>query len=266
MDIFQTHARIVADYENYIASFLNISDPVIRQHVEKNLKDGKLWPEPLIQFNPAFKMLELLLTRMRERTIRDAIYANLRFLVFDELHTYRGRQGADVAMLIRRIRSKCIQKVVSIGTSATMVSAGDVATQKDQVAKVATSLFGRKFSSAQIVNEILTRSLGEPPLLPTQDQLAQAISAEIKPEDTVERLKTHPVAIWLENRIALDTSDIELRRGKPQPLSQIIEILSADSSIDPNTCRKFLIALLQWISQVNQSLQDAGQRYILLPE
>jgi len=26
----------------------------------------------------------------------------LRYLVFDELHTYRGRQGADVAMLIRR--------------------------------------------------------------------------------------------------------------------------------------------------------------------
>ena len=28
----------------------------------------------------------------------------LRFLVFDELHTYRGRQGADVALLIRRCR------------------------------------------------------------------------------------------------------------------------------------------------------------------
>src|SRR5262249_8711417 len=28
----------------------------------------------------------------------------LRFLVFDELHTYRGRQGADVALLVRRVR------------------------------------------------------------------------------------------------------------------------------------------------------------------
>ena len=36
-------------------------------------------------------MLELLLTRLQERKIRDAIYNNLRFLVFDELHTYRGR-------------------------------------------------------------------------------------------------------------------------------------------------------------------------------
>src|SRR5207237_913805 len=42
-----------------------------------------------------YMMLELLLTRIREREVRDAIYANLSFLVFDELHTYRGRQGAD---------------------------------------------------------------------------------------------------------------------------------------------------------------------------
>ncbi len=49
------------------------------------------------------QMLELLLTRAQERGIRDAIYENLRYLVFDELHTYRGRQGSDIAMLIRRI-------------------------------------------------------------------------------------------------------------------------------------------------------------------
>jgi ATP-dependent helicase YprA (DUF1998 family) len=52
-----------------------------------------------------YMMLELLLTRLRERSIRDGIYQNLSFLVFDELHTYRGRQGADVAMLMRRIRA-----------------------------------------------------------------------------------------------------------------------------------------------------------------
>ena len=70
-----------------------------------------------------YMMLELLLTRTRERALRDAIYEHLRFLVFDELHTYRGRQGADVAMLIRRIRSRCSHDVLCIGTSATMVSA-----------------------------------------------------------------------------------------------------------------------------------------------
>ena len=40
-----------------------------------------------------YMMLELLLTRVRERSIGDGIYDNLRFSVFDELHTYHGRQG-----------------------------------------------------------------------------------------------------------------------------------------------------------------------------
>ena len=71
-----------------------------------------------------YMMLELLLTRVQERPIRDAIFENLRHLVFDELHTYRGRQGADVSMLIRRIQSQCKQSVCCIGTSATMVSVG----------------------------------------------------------------------------------------------------------------------------------------------
>jgi len=38
---------------------------------------------------------------VQERPIRDAIFEKLRYLVFDELHTYSGRQGADVSMLIQ---------------------------------------------------------------------------------------------------------------------------------------------------------------------
>lgn len=52
-----------------------------------------------------FMMLELLLTR--QNAIDQQVIANakgLRFLVLDELHTYRGRQGADVALLVRRVR------------------------------------------------------------------------------------------------------------------------------------------------------------------
>ena len=266
MNVFDTHARIIEDYKTYILSFVKIADPVIRDVVEHELGTGKLWPEPLLRFNPAFKlaggtkdypqslklhpdladifkgfrlyqhqvqaldlgtngkdfvvtsgtgsgksltyigtifnhllanpgspgvsavvvypmnalinsqteeflrykknyedatgkdfpitfgqytgqedenkraqmrehppqilltnymMLELLLTRERERPIRDGIYANLRHLVFDEMHTYRGRQGADVAMLIRRIRTQCANPVVCIGTSATMSISSD---------------------------------------------------------------------------------------------------------------------------------------------
>ena len=210
-------------------------------------------------------ILELLLTRMRERSIRDAIYKNLRFLVFDELHTYRGRQGTDVAMLIRRIRAKCLHEVVSIGTSATMVSTGDSATQRNEVAKVATTLFGRAFSPGQVINEKLTHSLSFKGSFPAKTELAASILAGIQTEAPVEQLKKHPIAIWLENRIALDDNQGELRRRKPQTVVQIVKSLSDDSGLYSEICQKFLVELLQWISIVNQRLQDAGERYTYLP-
>jgi ATP-dependent helicase YprA (DUF1998 family) len=48
-----------------------------------------------------YVMGELLLVRPEDQRFLDRAAGGLRFLVFDELHTYRGRQGADVAMLIR---------------------------------------------------------------------------------------------------------------------------------------------------------------------
>lgn len=43
-------------------------------------------------------MLELLMTRAGdEKHLRDCFLENLHYLVFDELHTYRGMQGSDVS-------------------------------------------------------------------------------------------------------------------------------------------------------------------------
>ncbi len=59
---------------------------------------------------------------MLSRTHEEKLVASpeLKFLVLDELHTYRGRQGADVAILIRKLRQRCGQNLLCIGTSATM--------------------------------------------------------------------------------------------------------------------------------------------------
>ena len=66
----------------------------------------------------------------------------LRFLVLDELHPYRGRQGADVAMLVRRVRERFNQDRVCIGTSATMASEGSAKDRTTAVANIAGRLFG----------------------------------------------------------------------------------------------------------------------------
>ena len=73
MNVFHTHSRIVEDYATYIRSFLNISDPAILAVVEGELEKGKLWPEPLLQFNPAFEMAGSVADHSRAGTLHHDI-------------------------------------------------------------------------------------------------------------------------------------------------------------------------------------------------
>jgi ATP-dependent helicase YprA (DUF1998 family) len=69
-------------------------------------------------------MLELVLTRPYERPLIHAA-RGLEFLVLDELHTYRGRQGADVSLLVRRVRDLLGTPTLQcVGTSATLAGPG----------------------------------------------------------------------------------------------------------------------------------------------
>ena len=54
-DIFDLHGAIVRDYRAYIESFVTITDDAIRKVVQASFDRGDLWPEPLLQLNPAFE-------------------------------------------------------------------------------------------------------------------------------------------------------------------------------------------------------------------
>jgi len=100
-----------------------------------------------------YVMLELLLTRFEDRTLfaRPDV---LRFLVLDEVHTYTGKRGADVAALIRRLKqhTHTVGKLRCIATSATVESAGDVSAA-EAVAGFAQKLFGEPFSPDEVITE-----------------------------------------------------------------------------------------------------------------
>jgi len=155
----------------------------IRQKIRTELPD-------IILTN--YMMLELILTRSKEVDLRNSIFSSLKYLVFDELHTYRGRQGSDVALLIRRIKSQCAKKIVCIGTSATMV-AGDttVKEQKQVVAEIASKLFGSKFEIDQVVNEYLQRNFTWKDKIPTKDELSSCLNKGFNETDPVEKLVTN---------------------------------------------------------------------------
>lgn len=55
LDVFELRRKLVEDYGEYATSFVNIADERIRRHVDEELREGLLWPEPLIQLNPAFE-------------------------------------------------------------------------------------------------------------------------------------------------------------------------------------------------------------------
>ena len=89
----------------------------------------------------------------------------LRFLVLDELHTYRGRQGADVALLVRRTREACeADELQHVGTSATLAAGGSVDAQRREVARVASLLFGAPVEPGDVIGETLGRATPEPNL------------------------------------------------------------------------------------------------------
>lgn len=406
MDIFEIHHQIVDDYANYIRSFVSISDAGLRERVEQHLNGGRLWPEPLLTFNPSFAkvgridelvasgvlaaplgdafrgyelfehqlkaiqlgaagndfvvtsgtgsgksltyiaaifdhlfragnpmpagvtavivyplnalvnsqeeelrryaenyskarggekfpirfakftgqedkthrdeleadpphilltnymMLELLLTRGGQRTLREAIYERVRFLVFDELHTYRGRQGADVGVLIRRIRARAKNPVVCIGTSATMISGGTLAEQKQQVARVAEQLFGKPFKPEAVVRETLVAQF---PGVPKLDALKLAVVAPVNMAATEATLLAHPTAAWLEARIALVECEGELVRNKPQTFSDVAGLLAKETGHSAEQCARHLREVLLWLGATNKRLLDLGKRYTHLP-
>ena len=108
-----------------------------------------------------FMMLELLMTR--QNNLDQAVISNaqdLDFIVLDELHTYRGRQGADVAMLVRRLRDRLCQDhaPICIGTSATMISDDASSDAAAAVATVASRLFGAQITSDGVIGESLERA------------------------------------------------------------------------------------------------------------
>ena len=369
MDVFSLREQLIGDYARYIQSFIRINDPRISEHVDQELRDGLLWPDPLIQLNPNFEpgawidelvgdgilhpgcsqifrlkepdgaskplrlhrhqtdavdaarsgdnyvlttgtgsgkslayivpivdfvlrqgsgkgiraivvypmnalansqhnelekflcrglplgqppvtfrrytgqekdeerdeilanppdilltnyvMLELMLTQPRERKIVSAAHHALRFLVLDELHTYRGRQGADVSLLVRRVREVAESSHLQcVGTSATLAEAGTLAAQQTKIAAIAGRIFGAPVKPAHVIGETLRRAtrnqaLDDPAFLA---ELTRRVSdPACQPPTAYEAFLTDPLSIWIESTfgLTLEPETGRLRRAKP---------------------------------------------------
>ncbi|MDF5712433.1 MAG: DEAD/DEAH box helicase [Rhizonema sp. NSF051] len=177
--------------------------------VEQYTGQEDLTKKTEIQNNPPhilltnYVMLELMLSRTHENKLVES--PNLKFLILDELHTYRGRQGADVAILIRKLRqrSKNHHQILCIGTSATMSTEGSREQRRQVVADVASKLFGVEIKPSNVIDETLERSIKRAE--PTIEELRQSIQAGLPNESaqTLENFQQHPLSDWIEMNFGL---------------------------------------------------------------
>ncbi|MCX8087040.1 MAG: DEAD/DEAH box helicase [Rhodocyclaceae bacterium] len=234
-----------------------------------------------------FMMLELMMTRQDEvdkAIVRAA--QGLKFLVLDELHTYRGRQGADVALLVRRVRAALNPDLLCVGTSATMATDGTPEERNAVVAGVASKLFGTSVSPRNVITETLQRvTTGDEPDAGT---LKSVLIDEIPANAEYESLRAHPLAIWVELNLGLQHEAGKWVRARPRTLKDAAKELAAATGLDEAFCLKrlehflllayrtkrephddrsrlFAFRLHQFISGAGDlyaTLEPAGKRYL----
>jgi superfamily II DNA/RNA helicase len=194
-----------------------------------------------------YMMLELLLTRQDplDREVIDHC-SDLRFLVLDELHTYRGRQGADVALLVRRVRQRLkAERLVCIGTSATMASEGTQEERNAVVAGVTGRLFDANITAADVVTETLERATRPED---TAESVRPRLAAPILTPDfkrlSNDELRDHPLAIWVETTLGLDRTHGKWVRARPLTLGEASDRLTRESGAPAEECLDALQTLL----------------------
>ncbi len=102
-----------------------------------------------------YKMLDYLLIRPKDLPLwKDNAPETLKHLVVDELHTFDGAQGTDLACLIRRLKERVKapdRHVCCTGTSATLGGNDDI----DELKQYASDIFGEPFGNGAVITEVL---------------------------------------------------------------------------------------------------------------
>lgn len=175
------------------------------------LSREEMWSTPPHILLTNYAMLEYLLLRPQDNVFFDGIYSSeWRFLVLDEVHTYSGAKGIEIAMLIRRLKERIVKsqlgRLCCVATSATL---GKGKEDYSGVARFAGNLFGETFADTDIVGaarQKLTKheaAWGKPDAQlyhAWHNILSQKTSADLKLRQMFEKGKEYgvPIEVLLE--------------------------------------------------------------------
>ncbi len=190
-----------------------------------------------------YVMLDLILTRFEDKDLFPERHkGHLKYLVLDEIHTYAGNSGADVAGLIRRLKEKTHArgKIRCIGTSATIQDnkkSGGTAS----IIEFAEKIFGENFEPSSLIEATYVNlDISRKEILPlpsnititdenlidfdgtfssiipvAQKLLDRPLEAnERKPEALGKLFQTHPTIIYLRNALKEEAKALERLAGE----------------------------------------------------
>lgn len=225
---------------------------------EKEEERAEIMERPPDVILTNYVMLELVLTRAREDKLISAAQG-LKFLVFDELHTYRGRQGSDVAMLIRRVKSELnAPELLAIGTSATLASDMSADPQAE-VAEVASRIFGITIPRDNVIGETLRRCTPE-----LQGDVKAQLCKRLQDGHT-GTFRDDPLSSWIESTLGLASDkDGRLVRARPIPITGRVgagQLLADLTGIDRDTCIKAIRTQLMASYRAAEAGDEAARAF-----
>ncbi len=272
--VYPMNALINSQAEEFKKFLSKVPDSPIRVEKytgqESNSKKSEIQNDPPHILLTNYVMLELMLTRIYEDKLVTS--PDLKFLILDELHTYRGRQGADVALLIRKLRQRCGKNLLCIGTSATMSSEGTSDNRRQAVATVSSKLFGVEVKPENVIDETLKKAINRP--YPNINELRQSLENPLssKSEKTEDTFKKHPLSAWIEMNFGLAEEESgDLVRRTPISLQAGAQSLAEQTQVSPEKCLTHLQQMFLWGSQtkglafrLHQFIAQGGSVYTTL--
>ena len=205
-----------------------------------------------------YKMLDYLLVRPKDAGLwRDNAPDTLKYIAVDELHTFDGAQGTDLACLLRRLKSRLWTPagyLCCIGTSATM---GSKDNSKD-ILEYASEIFGEPFEESAVItedrlspDEFFAGSEITDFTIPTNDQVEKMIP--LTEQDDEEAYIAEAARDWLD----LPNVDISTDEGKILIGNQLMH-------------HSFLQAMISFIKgnyyQVSSIVEELSVHYPALQE
>lgn len=150
-----------------------------------------------------YKMLDYLLVRPKDSRIWDSNDSNtLKYFVVDELHTFDGAQGTDLACLLRRLTDRLnttSDDMCFVGTSATMGTEETVR----EVCAYANQIFNTTFTPESVVTEDRLRvdeffaTSDYDDTMPTAAQADQLI--ELEEDVDPDKYLAYAAQAWLDD-------------------------------------------------------------------